>query len=171
VSLTDTYCFLFPHPAIFIVTDSSRNWQTIATKLPNAAGMFLSRSQFKNCWLTICFVAGFGSACLNATQAAADNSAPALAKAELSGTYTLPRISLSEMGNPLITEAVLQRAQKDGFKYTDLISIGSGLEKGRANEFFGIADRGPNSHLEVSAYSDTERRVLPIPAIRAKPAR
>ncbi len=136
--------------------------------MANSAGMIYSVAPFKSCVFTVCFTIWAVFARADATQASDDNSARspanvAPAKAELIGTYTLPRISLSQMGNPLVTEAALQRAEKDGLKYTDLISIGSGLEKAGENEFLGITDRGPNSHLKVSESSDEERRVSPLP--------
>lgn len=65
-------------------------------------------------------------------------------RAELVATYTLPRVSLAEMGNPAITEEALQSAKANGLKYTDLPSIGSGLAKAGPHEFWGITDRGPN---------------------------
>src|ERR1700743_1922568 len=60
------------------------------------------------------------------------------------GTYTLPRISLAQSGNPAITEAAMQKAKANGLKFTDLPSVGSGLAKAGPNEFWGINDRGPN---------------------------
>jgi alkaline phosphatase len=60
-------------------------------------------------------------------------------------TYTLPRLSLSQLGNPDCDEPALARAKINGLKYTDLPSIGSGLAgAGVTNEFWGITDRGPN---------------------------
>jgi hypothetical protein len=83
--------------------------------------------------------------------------------AALIGAYTLPRTSLSQFGNPACTEAVLQKAQRNGLKFTDLPSVGSGLAKAGPNEFWGITDRGPNG---ISSGDDGEAgavRTFPLP--------
>jgi hypothetical protein len=81
--------------------------------------------------------------------------------ANLLGTYTLPRMTLSRLGNPACSEAVLERARRNGLKFTDLPSLGSGLERAGTNEFWGITDRGPNGRS--GGDEGTARRTFPLP--------
>ena len=80
----------------------------------------------------------------------------ALSRATILGVYTLPRVSIAQLDNPACSDAVLEKAHTNGLIFTDLISIGSGLEKVGANEFIGITDRGPNGMAG-------ERRTFPLP--------
>jgi alkaline phosphatase len=75
--------------------------------------------------------------------------------------YTLPRMSLSELGNPAVTDATMKRAEQNGLKFGDLPSIGSGLAKTGENEFVGITDRGPNGAAEDADTS--AHRSFPLP--------
>lgn len=83
--------------------------------------------------------------------------------AELVASYTLPRISLSQFGNPACTESVLQAAKTNGLKFTDLPSIGSGLAKAGPNEFWGITDRGPNGIAGGDEDNSLAVRTFPLP--------
>lgn len=75
-------------------------------------------------------------------------------------TYTLPRGSLSQLGNPDCSEAALEEARGNGLKFTDLLSLGSGLAKSGPNELVGLTDRGPNG---VVTENGMERRTFPLP--------
>lgn len=87
---------------------------------------------------------------------AADSSA----RAKVIATYTLPRTSLSNFANPAIAQAALDRAIRNGLKFSDLPSIGSGLAKAGTNGFWGITDRGPNGTV---GRGYNERRTFPLP--------
>src|ERR1041385_7499191 len=82
--------------------------------------------------------------------AAAPRSAEVPAK-----TYTLPAFSLSRFGSPAFTGAELAQAQRNGLKFIDRPSIGSGLARAGEREFWGITDRGPNGI--PGAYPDAGR--------------
>src|SRR5438094_492036 len=56
-------------------------------------------------------------------------------------TYTLAKTNLFGLGNPACDEAALKLAARNGLKFTDLPSVGSGLAKAGENEFWGITDR------------------------------
>jgi alkaline phosphatase len=84
-------------------------------------------------------------------------------QATLAGTYTLPRISLSQFSNPAVTEAALQKAKANGLKFTDLPSVGSGLAKAGPNEFWGITDRGPNGMAGSDEDEAMAFRTFPLP--------
>lgn len=77
------------------------------------------------------------------------------------GTYVLPRVSLSQLGSAACDEAALARAKINGLKFTDLPSIGSGLARADANEFWGITDRGPNGVPDKD--DEPGRRTFPLP--------
>jgi len=120
------------------------------------------------------YVAVIGLACgicfasLTAIQAnEGDSTEPnaniSLPKAQLTGTYVLPKMSLDGFEEPHLSEAVMEQAKKDGLTFTDLPSIGSGLARRADGALFGITDRGPNSHLKIASNSDEERRVFPLP--------
>ena len=81
-------------------------------------------------------------------------------RATVVNTYTLPRVSLAQMGNPACDEPALARAKTNGLEFTDLPSIGSGLAYAGTNEFWGITDRGPNGTADDG---DTGVRTFPLP--------
>ncbi|HWC61610.1 MAG TPA: esterase-like activity of phytase family protein [Verrucomicrobiae bacterium] len=81
-------------------------------------------------------------------------------RATVVAAYTLPRISLSQMGNPDCDEPALARAKTNGLKFTDLPSIGSGLAAAGTNEFWGITDRGPNG---IANDGENGLRTFPLP--------
>ncbi|HXF09907.1 MAG TPA: esterase-like activity of phytase family protein [Desulfuromonadaceae bacterium] len=84
-------------------------------------------------------------------------------RATLEATYTLPRMTLAQFGNPAITETVLAKAKANGLNFTDLPSIGSGLAVAGPNEFFGITDRGPNGQA-ASEDDPKAKRTFPLPS-------
>ncbi|HLP76297.1 MAG TPA: esterase-like activity of phytase family protein, partial [Candidatus Paceibacterota bacterium] len=90
----------------------------------------------------------------------AADSIPVPARGKVIGTYVLPRLSLSQFGNPDCSDAVLARARQNGLKFTDLPSIGSGLAHVRSDEFVGITDRGPNG---LVLDGGEERHTFPLP--------
>jgi len=87
-------------------------------------------------------------------------------KVALAGTYTLPRMSLSQFGNPACSDAALEKARRNGLQFSDLPSIGSGLAKVGENEFAGITDRGPNGTVESEDDDDESQRTFPLPQFR-----
>ena len=97
-----------------------------------------------------------------ALQAARLSGFAADSRAELAGTYTLPRTSLSQLGNPACSPAALEKARRNGLNFTDLPSIGSGLAKSGENEFVGLTDRGPNG-TAAAGDDDVPRRTFPLP--------
>jgi hypothetical protein len=80
----------------------------------------------------------------------------------VTASYTLPRISLSQFGNPACTPEALEQAKQNGLKFTDLPSIGSGLAKCGNNEFYGITDRGPNGKSGADD-EGASHRIFPLP--------
>jgi phytase-like protein len=83
------------------------------------------------------------------------------AAAEVLRTGTLPPVSLSTLQNPALSPAALDQARRNGLRFTDRPSIGSGLAKVGENEFIGITDRGPNGMAESD--DDDSRRTFPLP--------
>lgn len=75
---------------------------------------------------------------------------------ELRNRAELPRTSLLALGRQPFTTNDLVRAQRNGLKYSDRPSLGSGLARAGNNEFFGISDRGPNGSV-------AGRRTFPLP--------
>jgi alkaline phosphatase len=86
--------------------------------------------------------------------------AQAQPRAAVVATYTLPRVSLAQLGNPACNEAALARAKINGLKFSDLPSIGSGLARAGPNEFWGITDRGPNG---ITGDGEDGVRTFPLP--------
>jgi alkaline phosphatase len=84
--------------------------------------------------------------------------------ASLNATYVAAPYSLAAMNNPACSKATLKRASRNGLKFADLASIGSGLAKAGENEFYGITDRGPNGKVEDDDDGD-ERRTFPLPEL------
>lgn len=74
--------------------------------------------------------------------------------------FQLPPMPLSQLGNPHVTDAVLERAQREGLRFTDRPSLGSGLARWGENEFVGITDRGPTGTIGVK---DKQFRTFPLP--------
>jgi hypothetical protein len=87
--------------------------------------------------------------------------ADAQPRATLVGTYILPRMKLSQLGNPACDGAALARAKINGLKFDDLPSIGSGLARAGTNEFWGITDRGPNGIPDGG--DENAIRTFPLP--------
>ncbi len=87
--------------------------------------------------------------------------ARAQSRATVVGTYVLPRVSLSQLGDAAIDEPALARAKINGLKFTDLPSIGSGLARAGTNEFWGITDRGPNGVPDGA--DENSIRTFPLP--------
>src|SRR5205823_6332370 len=59
------------------------------------------------------------------------------------------------------SDAALKKAQRNGLKFINLPSIGSGLARVGPDEFIGITDRGPNGTAEGAAGANA-RRTFPL---------
>lgn len=70
--------------------------------------------------------------------------------------FNFPPTSLQNLGHQPFSNAALQRATRNGLKFTDRPSIGSGLARVSDNQFLGISDRGPNGDVNG-------RRTFPLP--------
>ena len=75
--------------------------------------------------------------------------------------YTLGRTNLSGFRVPAYPPESLARARRNGLKFDDLPSLGSGLARISTNQFVGITDRGPNG---VGGEEESKgRRTFPLP--------
>ncbi len=93
-------------------------------------------------------------------ESAPTNSNPLVLKPQLTGVFTLPRMSL-QLFAPTNYPYDLELAHSNGLRFTDLPSIGSGLARRTDRALFGITDRGPNSSIKVS--KKNEKRVMSLP--------
>lgn len=140
----------------------------ICHRFAKSCNMVFSISLVKRSWVFICLTCWFCFVSSTMTEAGETNSVTTttdvpLSKAQLTGEYILPRISLSGFKTPPYSKADLELAKKNGLAFTDLPSIGSGLARRADGALFGITDRGPNSHLKFPQDPNKKRRVFPLP--------